>query len=74
MAIKINDESMTATIDGVEIATATQVDGGWIVSTWPNTLDYNQAITALVLAERLAMGHGEADPFVITWREELTHG
>jgi len=31
----------------------------------------NQAITAMVLAERLAAGYGDDDPFVIGWREEL---
>ncbi|GAA2120237.1 hypothetical protein [Actinomadura alba] len=74
MSIKINEDSMTATIDGAEIARATRVDGSWLVSTWPHALNYNQAITALVLAERLSTGHGEADPLVIVWREELAHG
>lgn len=46
----------------------------WIVSTWPRTLKYNQAITALTLTERLAAGHGDDDPFVVAWREELAHG
>jgi integrase len=31
----------------------------------------NQAITAMVLAERLATGHSDDDLFVIGWREEL---
>jgi hypothetical protein len=31
----------------------------------------NQAITAMVLAERLAASYGDDDPFVIGWREEL---
>ena len=31
----------------------------------------SQAITAMVLAERLATGYGDDDPFVIGWREEL---
>ena len=31
----------------------------------------NQAITAMVLSERLATGYGEDDPFVLGWREEL---
>ena len=31
----------------------------------------NQAITAMVLAERLATGYGNDDLFVIGWREEL---
>jgi hypothetical protein len=30
----------------------------------------NQAITAMVLAERLAAGYGDDDP-VIGWRQEL---
>ena len=29
------------------------------------------AITAMVLAERLAAGYGDDDPFVLGWREEL---
>jgi DNA-binding CsgD family transcriptional regulator len=31
----------------------------------------DQAITAIVLAERLAAGYGDNDPLVIGWREEL---
>jgi len=31
----------------------------------------NQAITAMVLAERLAAGYGGDDPFVVGWRDEL---
>ena len=31
----------------------------------------NQAITAMALAERLAVGYGDDDPFVIGWRAEL---
>jgi hypothetical protein len=43
-----------------------------IVSTHPARLfSYNQAITALTLAERLAVGYSDDDPFVKTWREEL---
>jgi hypothetical protein len=34
-------------------------------------LERNQAITALVLAERLAAGYSDGDSFVIAWREEL---
>jgi hypothetical protein len=30
----------------------------------------NQAIRAMVLAGRLAIGCGDEDPFVIGWREE----
>jgi hypothetical protein len=46
--------------------------GAWIVSDHPSLLfTHNQAITAMVLAERLAAGYGDADLFVIGWREEL---
>ena len=31
----------------------------------------NQAITTMVLAERLTAGYGDDDLFVIGWREEL---
>jgi hypothetical protein len=31
----------------------------------------DQAITALTLAERLAAGFGDDDPFVKSWRREL---
>ena len=44
----------------------------WIVSCHPGRLfTRNQAITAMVLAERLAAGYGDDDPFVIGWRAEL---
>jgi hypothetical protein len=32
----------------------------------------NQAITAMVLAERVAAGYGDDDLFVTDWREELS--
>ncbi len=34
----------------------------------------NGAITALTLAERLAVGCGDSDPFVKSWRAELFLG
>ena len=44
----------------------------WIVSTHPARLfSRSQAITALTLAERLAVGYGDSDPFVMSWRKEL---
>ena len=47
-------------------------NGAWIVSTYPARLfSRNQAITALTLAERLAIGYGDDDPFVKSWRKEL---
>jgi hypothetical protein len=45
--------------------------GTWIVSCHPGRLfTRNQAITAIVLAERLATGYSDGDPFVIGWREK----
>ena len=47
-------------------------NGAWIVSTHPFRLfSRDQAITALTLAERLAAGFGDDDPFVKSWRKEL---
>jgi hypothetical protein len=74
MTLKINEDSMAVEVNGSTIATAARTDDRWTVSTWPRALKYNQAITALTLAERLAAGHGDDDPFVAGWREELAHG
>ena len=79
MAARIDDEYMTAEHDGRIIASAhysshaaADGQGAWTVSGLPRRLfNRNQAITAMVLAERLAAGFGEDDPFVIGWREEL---
>ena len=62
MTARIDDDFMTAEHDGRVIATARYrahaVDGSqgaWVVSDWPGRLfTRNQAITAMVLAERLA--------------------
>jgi hypothetical protein len=78
--MQINDESMSLEIDGHIVATAQYREhaaangrGAWIVSTHPARLcGRNEAITALTLAERLAVGYGDDDPFVINWREELS--
>jgi hypothetical protein len=77
--IEINDESMTLVIGDNVIATArfsqhaaADGNGAWIVSTHPARLfTRNQAITALTLAKRLAVGYEEDDPFVKSWRAEL---
>jgi hypothetical protein len=74
MAIKINEDSMSATVDGVEIATATRIAGRWTASTWPHNLTRNQAITALTIAECLATGHDHDDLLVTALRSELPHG
>jgi hypothetical protein len=80
MAARIDDEFMTAEFGGRVIATAryssehaaADGQGAWVVSDHPSRLfTRNQAITAMVLAERLAAGYGDDDPFVIGWREEL---
>lgn len=77
--IEISSEYMSLTVDGEVIATArfskdaaADGNGAWIVSTHPLRLFYrDQAITALTLAERLAAGFGDDDPFVKSWRKEL---
>jgi len=79
MAARIEDRFMSTEHDGRVIATARYSSnaaadgrGAWIVSDHPSRLfTRNQAITAMVLAERLAAGYGDDDPFVIGWREEL---
>ena len=66
MAGRIEDAFMTAEYDGRVVATARYcrdaVDDGrgvWAVSGRPGRLfTRNQAITAMVLAERLAAGYG----------------
>jgi hypothetical protein len=77
--IEINDEYMSLIVDGEIVATARCArraadcgNGAWTVSTYPaRLLSRDQAITALTLAERLAAGFGDDDPFVKGWREEL---
>ena len=79
MSTNINDDCMSLEIDGRVIATAkfrehaaADGHGTWIVSSYPGRLfTRNQAITAMLLAERLAVGYGEDDPFVVGWRGEL---
>jgi hypothetical protein len=70
---------MTAEYGGRVVATARRSpgaaangQGGWAVSGLPRRLfTRDQAITAMVLAERLAAGYGDDDLFVLGWREEL---
>ena len=79
MATRIDDDFMTTEFNGRVIATArysadAAADGQdpWTVAGLPRRLfTRNQAITAMVLAERLAAGYGDDDLFVIGWREEL---
>ena len=79
MAVRIDDDFMTAEFGGRVIATArysshaaADGQGAWVVSDHPGRLfTRNQVITAMVLAERLAAGFGDDDLFVIGWRAEL---
>ena len=79
MSTMINDDSMSLEIGDRVIATAELGEhpaanghGAWIVSCHPGRLfTRNQAITAMMLAERLSAGYGDGDPFVPGWREEL---
>jgi hypothetical protein len=79
MGARIDDEIMTAEHDGRVVETArysaqaaADGQGAWVVSGLPRRLfTRNQAITAMILAERLAAGYGDDDVFVIGWREEL---
>jgi hypothetical protein len=79
MAIRIEDNFMALEVNGAVVATArfskdaaADGNGAWIVSTHPLRLFYrDQAITALTLAERVAAGFGDDDPFVKSWRKEL---
>jgi hypothetical protein len=69
MSIKANDELMFLESEGRVLATAefrhyvaADGHGPWIVSSYPNRLFIrNQAITAVVLAERFAVGYGKRD-------------
>jgi hypothetical protein len=79
MAARIEDHFMTAEHGGRVIASAkyssgaaADGQGAWIVSGLPRRLfSRDQAITAMVLAERLAAGYGGDDLFVVGRREEL---
>jgi hypothetical protein len=79
MAARIEDQLMTAGHGGCAIATArystdaaADGQGAWMVSGLPRRLfTRDQAITSMVLAERLAAGYGDDDRFVIGWCQEL---
>jgi hypothetical protein len=79
MAAQIEDHFMTAEYDGRVVATArynshaaADGQGAWVVSGLPRRVfNRDQAVTAMVLAERLAAGFGDDDLFVVGWREEL---
>jgi hypothetical protein len=78
MAVRIEDNFITLEVNGAVVATArfskdaaADGNGAWIVSAHPARLFHrDQAITALTLAEHLALGYPDDDPFVQTWRKE----
>ena len=72
MALHISDDSRSLEINGATVKAAVRLDTLWRVTGWPRLLTRNEAITALTLAERLANGYGDDDPFVAGWREELS--
>ena len=65
-------DSMSLEINGAMVDAAVRLDNLWRVTGWPRLLTRNDAITALVLAERLLVGYGDDDPFVAGGREELS--
>jgi hypothetical protein len=77
MAIRIESEFIALEVNGghrdcpFSQYAAADGDGAWIVSTHHARLfGRSQAMTALALAQRLAVGYVD-DPRVITWRKEL---
>jgi hypothetical protein len=72
MSVTITEERMVLESGGVVIADAcVRPDGRWQVSTWPEPVDRNQAITALTVAELLERGLPAGHPLVRTLRAEL---
>ena len=79
MTARIEDRFMTAEFGGRVVATAQYSPGGaaddrggWVVPGLPRrSFTRDQAITAMVLAERLAAGYGDDDLLVIGWRGEV---
>ena len=79
MTARIEDRFMTAEFGGRVVASAryspeavADDQGAWTVPGLPHRLfTRDQAITAMVLAERLAAGYGDDDLFIVGWREEL---
>jgi hypothetical protein len=81
--ITIDDTTMTAVVGGQVVAYArysrhAAADGGGAWQVWHvpgitgrRLFGRNQAITALSIAERIALGYGDDDPFVTGWREEI---
>jgi hypothetical protein len=69
---------MALDVDGTVVVTArfsryaaANGNGAWIVSTYPAAVKPHPGDPALTLAERLAAGYGDSDPFVESWRAEL---
>ncbi len=62
MAITINEDSMSLEIGDVEMTVAVRLSDLWKVTGWPRLLTRNEAITALMLAERFMAGYGDDSP------------
>ncbi len=72
MSLTITEKRMVLESGGVVIADArVRPDGRWQVSTWPEPVDRNQAITALTVAELLKRGLSAGHPLMRTLRAEL---
>jgi hypothetical protein len=71
MALHINDASMSLEINGAKVKAAARLDNLWRVTGWPRLLTWNEAITALTLAEWLLSERSADAPCVATWQEEL---
>ena len=51
---------------------ATRTGDGWKVTWLPGRmLDHNEATTAMTIAERIATGTSDWDPFISSWAAEL---
>ncbi len=70
MALEVNGEVVL--IARFSEYAAADGNGAWIVSSQPARLfSFSQAITALTLAGRLAIGYHDDDPPVAAWHKEL---
>lgn len=69
MALTITDDRMTS--DECDTVATRRPDGRWTVTGRQGVYDYNQAITAMTLAEWYAAGKTAADPRVQGWEAEL---
>ncbi|MFI7125958.1 hypothetical protein ACIBQ1_09710 [Nonomuraea sp. NPDC050153] len=77
MAIEIDDDAGRMSSDECDTVAVRRPDGGWTITGRRGVYSRNQAITAMVLAERRAAGATDEDVFVQGWEAELvmpSHG